>query len=495
MNKKSAQARETAEWQVAASLVFGWPEVKTAWSASGLHYTEIHNEQARTAVYAVEQLAASSDAPKDSDEFSLKIAEAMTGSGDGGIYEALATKYADIAFTGPEGFAANLGVLKRNLTTERVAELTRRLQAVDANSEEAAELRKQIAAAAAETPETTKPTTIPKITLLRDAEMCERHTPQPPPIIEGYLNRGEVALLAASSKAGKSWLLLQAAKCIGAGVPFLDCHTERGTCVFLNTEIAGAAWEERSRKQNEALCIEDPHVFHASTRGLGVTIHNVIPLLKEAITGAGLERVDLICVDPYYTLTAGLGENEAGDVAAVMLGFQRMAEELNAAIWITHHFTKGDASGKSQLDRASGSGVFARSVDNFYTMTEDAQGRMVFEATRRNGASPPPIEIAFDFPIWRKVGEVEAIIPKRRGRGSSYSVEAFVDAFPDAAAILTWRTLQECVGAKGSTFGNYLNRAMDEGVVEKCNGGYRLSGTYADEKRLQTADEEAANAI
>lgn len=337
----------------------------------------------------------------------------------------------------------------------------------------------------------TPPTTI---TLLTDEDLCARHTPLPAPIVAGYLNRGEVSLLAASSKAGKSWMALQLAKCIGAGVPFLECPTTPGTCIFLNTEISGAAWEERSRLQNEALGIESPRILHASTRGQGITIENVVPLLKEAIAAAGNVPIDLIVVDPYYVLTAGLGENEAGDVAASMLGFQRMAEELNAAVLITHHFTKGDATGKAQLDRASGSGVFARSVDNFFTLTEDAQGRMVLEATRRNGASPPPLEVAFEFPVWHKVGEAEAVLPKR-GRGSAYSPEAFVGAFPDGSAILTWGQLRERLGVSNGTFANYLNRAMKEGVVEKAVGGYRLAGEYAAERRRQVAEEEADDAV
>ena len=324
---------------------------------------------------------------------------------------------------------------------------------------------------------------VPKITLLWDDELCARNTPLPPPLIEGYIRRGEVSLLAAGSKAGKSWLLLQAAKCIGGGVPFLGCATERGTSVFLNTEIAEAFWEERSRKQNEALGISSPRIAHASTRGQEITIRNVIPLLKMAIEEKGLAQVDLIAIDPYYTLTAGIGENEAGDVAAAMLGFQKMAEELNAAIWITHHFTKGDAAGKAQLDRASGSGVFARSVDNFFTLTKNAQDKMILELTRRNGDSPPPLEVEFDFPIWKRIGEAEAIAPKKCGRGNGYNAETIVEAFPFADAVLKWGDLRKALDVGDSTLSRYKAQAIREGVIVEVAGGYRLSTQWADWKR------------
>jgi hypothetical protein len=316
--------------------------------------------------------------------------------------------------------------------------------------------------------------------------MCERNTPLPSPIIDGLLNRGEVSLLAAKSKAGKSWLLLQVAKCVGAGVPFLGFPTVGGTCVFLNTEIADAAWEERCRRQNEALGIFAPRIAHASTRGEEITIRNVIPLLKAAILQKGIEQVDLICIDPYYTLTAGLDENAAGEVTAAMLGFQKMAEQLNAAIWIAHHFAKGDAAGKAQLDRGSGSGVFARSVDNFFTLTEDG-GRMIFEATRRNNASPKPLELSFEYPIWRRLGEAAAIVPKGPGRRPTIDPLDIPKAFPTPDAVLTRADfIKHFSGAGQSAVDRALKKAQAD-MLEPIHGGYRLTPPFVGQRCREIA--------
>ncbi len=320
---------------------------------------------------------------------------------------------------------------------------------------------------------------LPTIALVPDGELCARNSPLPPPIIEGLVNRGEVTLLSAGSKAGKSWLGLQAAKCVGAGIPFLDFPTVQGIAVYLNTEIQGAAWEERCRQQNAALGIEAPQVFHASTRGLELTIHNVIPAIKAALAAAGLSRVDLFFIDPYYTLTAGMDENAAGEVAVVMLGLQKLAEELGAAIWIAHHFTKGNAAGKSVLDRASGSGAFARAVDNFLTLTENGDGKIILEGVRRNMRSPSPLELEFEFPVWRVVGEADAIIPPKLGRPRAYTVETLVGLFNNDPE--TFLSRQEMIdrGIGRGSIAQLLAEAVETGKLvktrnQKCDI-YRLN--------------------
>lgn len=327
-----------------------------------------------------------------------------------------------------------------------------------------------------------------EIELVWDCELSTRNTPLPPALIKGFINRGEVSLLAGASKAGKSWMALQMAKCIGAGIPFLGGETTPGVCVYLNTEISAPFWEQRSCEVNAKLALtEAPRVLHASTRGQEITIGNVIPLLKEAVAKKDLKTVDFICVDPYYTLAAGVDENAAGEVAMAMLGFQKLAEEMKAGVLITHHFSKGNAAGKTMLDRASGSGVFARSVDNFFTLTENSNGKMILEATRRNAASPPALEVEFDYPVWKPVGVAEAIVPKRRGRDSGYTADLILKAFPAPESVLSSDDLFRAMeGIPKSTRYRYKKQAIADGVILEQGGGVLLTERIAELKRRET---------
>lgn len=375
-----------------------------------------------------------------------------------------------------QGEDFTLGQFIKDARRRRAVQLNAGLaHAIDEGDEErAAKLAEDLAAAYRGTGGGTG--RVPSIELTEDGALCEKNTPLPPPLIDGLVNRGEVTLLSASSKAGKSWFLLQAAKCVGAGIPFLGFPTVRGWAVYLNTEIQSAAWEERCRRQNAALGIEAPQVFHASTRGGGLSVGNFIPAVESAIAGAAgkLPRVDLLCIDPFYTLAAGVDENAAGEVAEIMLGLQALAERLGAAVWIAHHFSKGAAAGKSAMDRASGSGVFARSVDNFLTLTENPQGQIILETYRRNARAPEPMELVFDWPLWKSLGEAEPIRPPQVGASVKYTAESVVAKFSDGGIAMRWRDFV-AAGIPESSLKAALARAIQAGLVEKCAEGYKLT--------------------
>src|SRR6185369_5810378 len=59
----------------------------------------------------------------------------------------------------------------------------------------------------------------------------------PPEIIEGVLHQGLKGVLGSASKAGKTWLVLDAAISVSAGVKFWWWSTHKGRVLFINFEI------------------------------------------------------------------------------------------------------------------------------------------------------------------------------------------------------------------------------------------------------------------
>src|SRR6185436_12290879 len=93
-------------------------------------------------------------------------------------------------------------------------------------------------------------------------------------------------------------------------------------------------------------------------------------------------------------------ENAAEDVAQVMALLGRLATECGAAVWITHHFSKGNQAAKDSIDRLSGSGVLARYADTLLTMTPlKAENAVRVDVTAR--AHPPvqPIALRWECPL------------------------------------------------------------------------------------------------
>ena len=69
-----------------------------------------------------------------------------------------------------------------------------------------------------------------------------------------------------------------------------------------------------------------------------------------------------VVIDPIYKVITG-DENSADQMAAFCNQFDKVCTELGCAVIYCHHHSKGAQGGKRSMDRASGSGVFARDPD------------------------------------------------------------------------------------------------------------------------------------
>ena len=141
----------------------------------------------------------------------------------------------------------------------------------------------------------------------------------------------------------------------------------------------------------------------------------------------------MIIFDPIYKLMNGRNENAAGEMAEFLNPLETLAEQTGAAVIYSHHFAKGLASSKEQLDRASGSGVFARHADGIITITpHEEENAFVVEATLRNLRAPAPFVMRWGYPLMKLADELD---PKRLkskvGAKAKYTVAAVVSCLTD----------------------------------------------------------------
>ena len=76
-----------------------------------------------------------------------------------------------------------------------------------------------------------------------------------------------------------------------------------------------------------------------------------------------------VVIDPIYKVITG-DENSADQMAHFCNQFDKVCTQLGCAVIYCHHHSKGAQGGKRSMDRASGSGVFARDPDALLDMTE-----------------------------------------------------------------------------------------------------------------------------
>lgn len=190
-----------------------------------------------------------------------------------------------------------------------------------------------------------------------------------PPLIEGVLRRGHKMLLAGPSKAGKSFALIGLCCSIAEGRPWLGFPCAKGRALYVNLELDRASALHRFRDVYAALGWEPENIGSIDVwnlRGKSVPMDKLAPKL---IRRARNMAYDVVVIDPIYKVITG-DENSADQMAAFCNQFDLVASSLGCAVVYCHHHSKGLQGQKRSMDRASGSGVFARDPDALLDMTE-----------------------------------------------------------------------------------------------------------------------------
>jgi hypothetical protein len=228
--------------------------------------------------------------------------------------------------------------------------------------------------------------------LLSFADIAECPPPRPF-LIEGLLHKGDKMLIASRSKAGKSMLLIQLALAVAGGGEWLGHRCRKGRVLFVNLELNEVELARRIFRVLDAGGQGHPgdglHLWNL--RGEG--IRPLAAFTEKAIgrvEGAGF---DLVVLDPFYKLADGV-ENAAEDVAGALLRIDAIAEASGASVAYAHHHAKGAQASRSVLDRASGSGVFARDADVLLDLIELSPGAARSERLSWLSGGLPPGEAA-----------------------------------------------------------------------------------------------------
>lgn len=194
--------------------------------------------------------------------------------------------------------------------------------------------------------------------------------PLAPPLIDGILRQGHKMLLAGPSKAGKSFALIELCIAIAEGTKWLGRFScAQGKVLYINLELDRASCLHRFRDVYSALQIP-PRALASidlwNLRGAGCPMDKLAPKL---IRRASKKGYIAIILDPIYKVITG-DENSADQMAKFCNQFDRVCRELGCAVIYCHHHSKGSQGSKKSMDRASGSGVFARDPDAMLDLIE-----------------------------------------------------------------------------------------------------------------------------
>lgn len=190
-----------------------------------------------------------------------------------------------------------------------------------------------------------------------------------PSLIDGVLRQGHKMLISGPSKAGKSFALIELCIAIAEGTQWCGFQCTQGRILYVNLELDRASCLHRFKDVYTALNLRPDYISNIdiwNLRGKSLPMDQLAPKL---IRRAQKKNYIAIVIDPIYKIITG-DENSADQMARFCNQFDKVCTELSAAVIYCHHHSKGGQGMKRSMDRASGSGVFARDPDAILDMIQ-----------------------------------------------------------------------------------------------------------------------------
>lgn len=266
----------------------------------------------------------------------------------------------------------------------------------------------------------------PILTLTK--ELLENPPPLAPELIEGVLRQGHKMLISGASKAGKSFLLIQLAIALAKGSEWLGFKCKKSRVLYVNLEIDKASFFNRFAVVLKRLGLKtskEDYLYTWNLRGKAKPLDKLLPTLIRRVKS---HNFDAVIIDPIYKVITG-DENKATDMARFTNLFDKLCMETGAAAIYAHHHSKGDQGYKKAMDRASGSGVFARDPDSLLDIIElvlednfkenyvDNENITAWrlESSMREFRNIMPVNFWFDYPI--HIVDKEGLLKKNYATG------------------------------------------------------------------------------
>jgi hypothetical protein len=265
------------------------------------------------------------------------------------------------------------------------------------------------------------------------AELFESVTELDPPLIHGLLREGETMNVIASSKTGKSWLVMRLAISIASGLDWFGMPVEHGRVLHIDNELRLKTIVHRYRKIADALKVPGDLFSHnldvKSLRGRLKDLNKLGSYFASLQPG----KYKAVIIDAFYrTLPIGMDENDNGAIASLYNKLDWYASRLQCAFVLIHHSSKGNQSQKSVTDVGAGAGAQSRAADTHLILRPHEESNVaVLEAAVRSWPPREPMCLRWEFPLWHEARELDpkALLGKAQESRPSkrdWSVEDFI---------------------------------------------------------------------
>lgn len=292
-------------------------------------------------------------------------------------------------------------------------------------------------------------------------------------LVDCLFARSSVGLLGGPPKAFKTWVAAELALAVAAGKPAFGRFAvpDPGPVLFFGAEDSPADLRTRfdSIARSRDVRLPDVPLLLLDIAQLRLDDARHLDRLRRTLAQ---HSPRLLVLDPFVRLVAGLDENSARDVSAVLGALRTLQRDHDVTILLVHHMRKSPAAHPAQQLR--GSGDFSAWLDSGLYLTRDGDDR-VLVVEHRNAPAPPP------FRLRLVPGDAPNVILQDLQATSPATVQTdplqarVVERLRGASRPLATQTLRDDLRVRKADLLSALRALADRHVVTKTPDGWAFS--------------------
>lgn len=240
----------------------------------------------------------------------------------------------------------------------------------------------------------------PKLTRLSDVEAKPVQW-----LWENKIPRGNLSMIVGFGGEGKTFWTIDMTAHITKGTQWADgTPCEKGSVLFFYGEDGADTYKERCAAngvdQKRVMFLNGMEVFKdQESTETGVTVAD-IDVIRQAIRHTAEETglpVKAVFIDPITNYLGKVSGNSASGVRSVLHPLQRLAEELDVAIVLIHHFAKGKKANLQQ--QISGSGALVECCRAVWGVFHDPDENVRYFAPVKFNCGADPTTVSFQITV------------------------------------------------------------------------------------------------
>ena len=232
-------------------------------------------------------------------------------------------------------------------------------------------------------------------------QLMEADIPIPDAVIDGILYRGELTLMAASAKAGKSVLIMQMGIAVGNGENFLEEFPAKRGAVLVYDVDDGSRPRTQRRLEDLGQKVENENIIFIPT--LRTVFEGAIEQIEGDVTAAKSAGQDvlLVVIDCLLSiLPCGVSRNAVQEQRKQLEALRDLAIKHQFALLIVHHTRKKApkmADGFGAFDGMLGTTGIATVLDVGIMLENTGRdGEVTARVTGRNPGAPAAFTMRLD---------------------------------------------------------------------------------------------------